>query len=242
MSRKTNIPELKEYYEDRNWYDLVREFHIAFGHPYTNLPRQMSLDRRIGRAKWISEEMWEFVRASNDDLERQVDALIDALYFVLGTFVEIGINPYESSTFLKDIPTYEWGFKIAFPDSTKVIFLPLNSLPRDMRVEATEPYNDVLFEFISADSGDGVVAQAQCMFMLVEWVYSNLARLGVDPTGVFEAVHEANMGKLWADGKPRYRDDGKIVKPTGWESSRNAVQQELIRRIEEWYEENDVPF
>lgn len=242
MSRKNSIPALKEYYKDRNWYNLVRDFHIAFGHPFANLVTSMPLNRRIDRAKWISEEMWEFVLASNEDLERQVDALIDALYFILGTFVEIGVNPYEYSNFLKDIPTYEWGFKIAFPDSTDIVFLPPNPLPRDLRVEATIPYNDVVFEFISASNGSGAAAQIQCMFMLMEWAYSNLARLGVDPSGLFEAVHEANMGKLWPDGKPRYRDDGKIRKPTGWESSRNTVQRELIRRIEDWYDENDIPF
>ena len=28
-----------------------------------------------------------------------------------------------------------------------------------------------------------------------------------------ERVHASNMSKLWEDGKPRYRDDGKVLKP-----------------------------
>jgi predicted HAD superfamily Cof-like phosphohydrolase len=36
--------------------------------------------------------------------------------------------------------------------------------------------------------------------------------LGVDLDKVFEEVHRSNMSKLGADGKPIYREDGKVLK------------------------------
>ncbi len=49
--------------------------------------------------------------------------------------------------------------------------------------------------------------------------YGSFAVAGVDPEPLFDIVQEANMGKLWEDGKPRFRDgDGKIVKPPNWEN------------------------
>ena len=39
---------------------------------------------------------------------------------------------------------------------------------------------------------------------------------GLPFTEVFREVHAANMRKLGPDGKPIYREDGKVVKPDGW--------------------------
>ena len=40
--------------------------------------------------------------------------------------------------------------------------------------------------------------------------------MGVDPSPLFDAVHQANMDKLW-DGEPKYNPtNGKTLKPPGW--------------------------
>jgi predicted HAD superfamily Cof-like phosphohydrolase len=36
---------------------------------------------------------------------------------------------------------------------------------------------------------------------------------GWDEEEAFRRVHQSNMAKLWEDGKPRFRGDGKILKP-----------------------------
>lgn len=33
----------------------------------------------------------------------------------------------------------------------------------------------------------------------------------------FQVVHDANMAKLYPDGTAKIRDDGKILKPEGWQ-------------------------
>lgn len=46
--------------------------------------------------------------------------------------------------------------------------------------------------------------------------YGMAVEMGVDLDAVVGVVHDANMAKLGEDGKPIYREDGKILKPEGW--------------------------
>lgn len=69
---------------------MVREFHQAFGHPVANRPAMLTLDRVQARSNWMAEEVEEFKKART--LEDQADAMIDLLYFALGTLVEMGIE------------------------------------------------------------------------------------------------------------------------------------------------------
>lgn len=72
-------------------FEMVKEFHNKFGHPFVNKPTKLEDDRVKARANWIKEEVDEFINA--ETIYDQADALIDAIYFCLGGFVELGINP-----------------------------------------------------------------------------------------------------------------------------------------------------
>ena len=77
----------KEYME-------VREFHKAFVHPVANTPTLLSKDRAKKRYAWILEEINEFLEATEkQDIVEQADAMIDTIYFALGTLVEMGVEP-----------------------------------------------------------------------------------------------------------------------------------------------------
>lgn len=43
-------------------------------------------------------------------------------------------------------------------------------------------------------------------------VYGTAVHFGLDVDLAFNLVHESNMSKLGADGKPIYREDGKVLK------------------------------
>ena len=43
-------------------------------------------------------------------------------------------------------------------------------------------------------------------------VYGTAATFGIDIDRVFDEVHKSNMSKLGEDGKPVYRQDGKVLK------------------------------
>ncbi len=76
----------------KEWSD-VREFHDKFGHPCPAEPVMLERKRALSRAKWMNEEVAEFLIA--DDIYEQADAMIDLMYFALGTMVEMGLEPDE---------------------------------------------------------------------------------------------------------------------------------------------------
>ena len=76
----------------KEWND-VREFHEKFGHPCPDAPRMLDKRRSLSRAKWMNEEVAEFLVA--EDIYEQADAMIDLMYFALGTMVEMGLEPDE---------------------------------------------------------------------------------------------------------------------------------------------------
>jgi predicted HAD superfamily Cof-like phosphohydrolase len=79
---------------------------------------------------------------------------------------------------------------------------------------------------------DIVVAQADALTDVAYFNQGSFTVLGVKPFNLFKIVQDANMGKLWDDGKPRFRDeDGKIVKPPHWEE-RFAPEPKLKAEIE----------
>jgi predicted HAD superfamily Cof-like phosphohydrolase len=74
-------------------YNQVKEFHTKFGHPVREIPTELSKTRAETRYAWMYEELQEFIHAN--DLVEQVDAMIDLIYFALGTLVEMGVEPDE---------------------------------------------------------------------------------------------------------------------------------------------------
>ncbi len=75
-------------------YEEVKKFQKAFGHPYSNKPTLLTYERALKRYKWMLEEINEFLEASkNQDIVEQADAMIDTMYFALGTLVEMGVKP-----------------------------------------------------------------------------------------------------------------------------------------------------
>lgn len=83
-------------------------------------------------------------------------------------------------------------------------------------------------EFCAAQTVD---EQADAMVDLMYFALGTLVEMGVDGMSLFHIVHQANMAKLWPDGKPRFRDgDGKVQKPPTWRDPGKAVRAELVRQ------------
>ncbi len=79
---------------------------------------------------------------------------------------------------------------------------------------------------------DVLVAQADALTDANYFNYGSFVIMGVDPAPLFDIVQNANMGKLWEDGKPRFREeDGKIIKPPHWEEM-YAPEPKLKAEIE----------
>jgi predicted HAD superfamily Cof-like phosphohydrolase len=69
---------------------LVRSFHRAFNHPAPVEIKILSPERVATRATWLYEEVGEFEDA--ETVQQQADAMIDLIYFALGTMVELGVE------------------------------------------------------------------------------------------------------------------------------------------------------
>ncbi|WP_246021588.1 hypothetical protein [Paenibacillus zeisoli] len=82
-----------------------------------------------------------------------------------------------------------------------------------------------LTEFAAADS---LVEQTDALIDLIYFEIVTFTLLGVKPEPFFDIVHAANMGKLHKDGKPRFNEQGKIVKLEGW-AQNYAQSPELLR-------------
>lgn len=70
----------------------------------------------------------------------------------------------------------------------------------------------------SRNKSDRLVKQMDALGDIIYLTYGTAVLTGVDPNPVIEAIHNANMGKLFPDGKPHHDSiTHKILKPTDWE-------------------------
>ncbi|GGC88489.1 HAD family hydrolase [Enterococcus wangshanyuanii] len=83
---------------------------------------------------------------------------------------------------------------------------------------------------------DPLVEQVDALVDLLYFTYGSFSLLGVNPTEIFSIVHEANMGKLFPDGKPHYHPvTHKVLKPDNWEKDfapEPKIKAELERQRE----------
>lgn len=84
---------------NKEWHK-VKLFHEKFGHPSADFPIFLDKERAKNRSKWIMEEITEFLVAQN--IYEQADAMIDLIYFALGTLVEMGIKPDDLFEIVQD--------------------------------------------------------------------------------------------------------------------------------------------
>lgn len=84
-----------------------------------------------------------------------------------------------------------------------------------------EEHEEVLVEIrkiiASADKDRERQEEAQVLLAkeladLLYVVHGTAVSFGINLPAVMRAVHESNMSKLGADGKPIYREDGKVLK------------------------------
>ncbi|GHU71540.1 hypothetical protein FACS189450_07740 [Spirochaetia bacterium] len=75
---------------DEAWEKVAR-FHKQFGHPLSEKPVFIDAERARKRYDWMLEEINEFIESNT--IVDQADAMIDLIYFALGTLVEMGVKP-----------------------------------------------------------------------------------------------------------------------------------------------------
>lgn len=79
-------------------------------------------------------------------------------------------------------------------------------------------------EFLEAED---VVEQADAMIDTIYFALGTLVEMGVEPEVLFDIVQEANMSKIWPDGKPHFNEMGKTIKPEGWQDPHEKLEQAI---------------
>lgn len=80
---------------------------------------------------------------------------------------------------------------------------------KHLRVDLIEEELEELKEAIAADD---LVAVADALTDILYVTYGAGAAFGINLDSCFHEVHSSNMSKLGRDGKPVYREDGKVMK------------------------------
>jgi len=94
------------------------------------------------------------------------------------------------------------GFRPEFPNGTERV------LRMKLMKEEFDEYNESEYD-------NDLVNLAKELADIIYIACGTAASYGIPLNEVFEEVHRSNMTKL-VDGKPVYREDGKILKPEGW--------------------------
>mgnify|MGYP001267565707 CR=1 FL=1 len=82
------------------------------------------------------------------------------------------------------------------------------------------------------DEFEKLTAQVDSLLDIDVFCNGTYTLLGVDPRKPMQYVYQANIAKLFPDGKPRYREgDGKILKPDNWVAPDQKIANELKRQI-----------
>ena len=77
-----------------------------------------------------------------------------------------------------------------------------------------------------------LVGEVDALVDLLYLTYGSFVLMGVDPKSLFDSVHEANMGKIFPDGKAHFDPvTHKILKPDDWEE-RFAPEEDLKRELD----------
>ena len=78
---------------------------------------------------------------------------------------------------------------------------------------------------------DSIVEFADGLVDQLYFIIGTMVEAGVEPQEIFNVVQKANMAKLHSDGKPRFREDGKVLKPEGWQSPDSEIKEIIVNRI-----------
>lgn len=71
-------------------------------------------------------------------------------------------------------------------------------------------------EYLEAEQENDFIEVADALADMCYIIAGTALSYGIPLEKVFDEVHASNMRKLGPDGKPIYREDGKVIKPKDW--------------------------
>lgn len=115
----------------------------------------------------------------------------------------------------------------------RAFHVPTRSLPglpgNDRRSLRADLLKEEYCEYLYAEYTDNLLRIADALADMVVIICGTALEYGIPLDRVFEEVHRSNMSKLGADGKPVYREDGKVLKGPGY--FRPNIMRALSREV-----------
>lgn len=84
----------------------------------------------------------------------------------------------------------------------------------------------ILSETMEFGAADDLTRQVDAAVDLLYFIIDVFVEMGIDPQHPFEIVHEANMAKVWPDGKSHFDHSvvpPRLLKPDGWEAPEDKI-------------------
>lgn len=106
----------------------------------------------------------------------------------------------------------EFHFAFNLPVSVR----PQSAVDEDLRELRIELLREEFEEFKAAVDREDVTSIADALGDIVYVAYGAAITYGIDLDAVLREIHRANMSKLGEDGRPIYREDGKVLKGQGY--------------------------
>lgn len=220
--------------ETNNLQVMIHDFHAAFGHPtfpfravvkgvkdWSIIGNEVNAEN-LGneaiaklRIKLLTEEVQEgfdaaklFYTADESISTRDifieiVDAVGDVLVLTLGTGCVYNL--------VLDCPSYEvmaeaqaltTGRDLNVGLVFQLLFEELENLQHYLAVATAAPKKAIL----------QAAAVSRCLQNIVNLCFAHASAYGYNLVEVVREIHRSNMSKLGEDGRPIYREDGKIMK------------------------------
>ncbi len=204
----------------RELYLSVKTFSQAVNNCQPFEKKAMDIEARNFIFGQIISEMTELaqghIKTSPEDiLLEQVDAVVDAMYYIADSAARHGFDAIEPY----DEPSWAPVDGIA-PMDTKNVKRFLKS---------------VQVGIIAMVLKESEEAQQECLWYWFNHLREKLYEFtGIDALDYFDIVHKANLSKLDAEGKPiLLREDGKIMKPEGFVPPNGIMKTLLLSQLYE---------
>jgi predicted HAD superfamily Cof-like phosphohydrolase len=115
-----------------------------------------------------------------------------------------------------DVPIYSGGGVIPLNVERRKMRLALVVEEFDELLEASgltvDDENNIIKHWTLDEKNPNIVEMADALGDIVYVCYGMAIEMGFDLDEVISEIHRSNMSKLGVDGKPIYRDDGKVLK------------------------------
>lgn len=103
-----------------------------------------------------------------------------------------------------------WEFQAAYNQARSTVpNLPEDAKLRKLRKDLLE---EEFNEYLTGEENNDLVEIADALADIIYIAYGTGVTYGLPMDEIFDEVHRSNMSKLGEDGKPIYREDGKVLK------------------------------